>query len=297
MTRLSPVAAALLIVVATFGALPVVGVTAGETAPLTATADATAAVQNEPNGTLAPGEQLAAVVGVQQAGIQGEVRTRAFGQRVAGAATNTSKAGVVGEEVERLRERLQRLREERRELRAAHRNGSIGNGQYRARLANIHARTRAAQREINATGQVARGLPARALEARGVDATAIRTLRSEAQNLTGPEVAAIARSVAGNAADGAMGPGERGPPDSVADSSVPGQGPPDNRNGAPANESQGDRGGESNNRGQNDGDRSGQSGGRTDGGSDSAGSGDGGDSSGDAAGTESGDESGDETSD
>mgnify|MGYP000616264146 CR=1 FL=1 len=74
----------------------------------TATADETA---SESNGSgVAPGAKLAGVVAVQGAEINGEVASRAFGQRVAAAATNDSKAAVVAAELNTSQERLETLR-------------------------------------------------------------------------------------------------------------------------------------------------------------------------------------------
>jgi len=166
------------------------------------------------NESVAPGERFAGVVGVEAAEFEGELEARTFGQRVAAAKTNESAAGVLAEEVESLEDELAALDAEIRELEQAHENGSVGEGQYRARLAKLLAQQRALQRQINQTEYVAEALPAEALEAKGVNVTAIETLRSQASEMTGPEVAAVARSIAGKNAGKGMGgpPDEAGPP-------------------------------------------------------------------------------------
>jgi len=208
MAETSPVVAALLVAVAAVGAVPVAALTGGVPAQQPATNDTAA------NESLAPGERFAGVVGVQQAEVAGEIEARAFGQRVAAAASNRSAAGVVAGEVEGLERRLSELDAEVAALERAHENGTVSEGRYRARLAKLHAHERAIERRLNRTAAVADRLPAAALEAKGVNVTAIRTLRSRASQLTGPEVAAIARTIAGKGAGEGIGgpPTDAGPP-------------------------------------------------------------------------------------
>ncbi|ELZ29476.1 hypothetical protein C475_02468 [Halosimplex carlsbadense 2-9-1] len=208
MAETSPVVAALLVAVAAVGAVPVAALTGGVPAQQPATNDSAA------NESLAPGERFAGVVGVQQAEVAGEIEARAFGQRVAAAASNRSAAGVVAGEVENQERRLSELDAEIAALERAHENGTVSEGQYRARLAKLHAHERAIERQLNRTASVADRLPAAALEARGVNVTAIRTLRSQASQLTGPEVAAIARTITGEGAGKGIGgpPADAGPP-------------------------------------------------------------------------------------
>ncbi|MFC7196822.1 hypothetical protein ACFQL4_22830 [Halosimplex aquaticum] len=194
MVEASPVAAALLLVLGAVGAVPVAALAGSEAGAQQAATDG--------NETVAPGEQFAGVVGVQQAEVSSEVDARAFGQRIAAAGSNRSAAGVVAAEVGDLDERLAELESQLSELERAHENGTVSEGQYRARLAKLHAEQRAIERRLNQTEQVARGLPAEALEAKGVNATAIDRLRTKASEMTGPEVAAVARSIAGKNAGG-----------------------------------------------------------------------------------------------
>lgn len=213
MVETSPVVAAALVVLGAVGAVPVAALSGTDIGAQQTAANGTATDETAADESLAPGERFAGVVGVEQAEIEGELAARAFGQRVAAAATNESAAGVVAAEVDALDERLAELDAELRELERAHENGTMSDGEYRARLARLHAEQRALQRQINQTGSVARQLPAAALEARGVDVTAIETLRSQASELTGPEVAAVARDIAGeNAGKGMGGPPERAGP-------------------------------------------------------------------------------------
>lgn len=242
MDHLSPAVAALLLIAGAVGAVPAAG-PAGD-APGSAAAQTETAAEPP-----APGEQLAAVVSVQRAEVDGEVAARAFDQRLARAETNGSRAGVVADEIDRIRQRLDELAAEQRELRAAHENGSLDRGEYRAELAQLRAEQRSLERRANRTEATARALPAAALEAKGVNATAIQQLRANAANLTGPEVAEIARSVAGNNAGAGLGPSERGPPPFAGNgtrgspgAAGPGQGPPDDA-GPPNGSDNGSAGG------------------------------------------------------
>lgn len=213
-------------------ALPVVAlvvavVTAGVAAPAVAlgaddgiratTADGT----NATNDSLAPGQRLAGVVGVQGAEIDGEVETRALSARVARADSNASKAGAVATELDAVRERLDELEERKAALRNARRTGEMPPGEYRARLAVTEARIRSVEARLNATEDVANDLPDEALAAKGVDRNEVDSLRNRASDLRGPEVARIARDLAGPPGDAANRSVGGGPPADVTDPGPP----------------------------------------------------------------------------
>ncbi|WP_143416397.1 coiled-coil domain-containing protein [Halobacterium hubeiense] len=189
----------------------------------------------------APGARLAGVVGVQGAEVEGEVERRAFGQQVAAANSNASKASVVANQTKSLNQRLEELRERKQELETAHKNENISRGRYRAEMAGLSARISTLQAMSNETAEEARSLPDDELEAHGVNVSALDRLQTSASNLSGPEVAAIARDIAGPPGNRSAGPpfgnGMGGPP-----SDVPGGGEdnetdsgPGNAHGAPGN--------------------------------------------------------------
>jgi hypothetical protein len=184
---------AALVVVGTVAAVPVAGLQAGTDTP---EADGGTDAEDG-NATVAPGERLSGVVGVQQAEIDGEVEARSFGLSVARAASDEGRAALVAAEVNETGTDIEQLHERREQLREARQNGSISEGQYRARIAELAARAQNTERMANASENALRGLPADLLEANGVNATAIRTLRERASELGGQEVAEIARSIAG----------------------------------------------------------------------------------------------------
>jgi hypothetical protein len=165
--------------------------------------------ETDENDTVSPGAQLSGIVGVGEAELSGEVESRAFGIRVAQAASNESKAGVLKDQLNRTGQRLEEIEAQRAELKNASENGSISQGEYRARLAKLHAESQTIKNIANQTNKTAGDLPEKTLEANDVNTTAIRTLSDRAKNLSGPEVAEIARGIAGNDVGRSAGPLDR----------------------------------------------------------------------------------------
>jgi len=147
--------------------------------------------------TIAPGERLSGVIGVQSANLKGDLESRTFGQRVARAATADAKAEIVSAQFEESRTRSERLADRLARLKEARQNGTISEGQYAARVAETRAELNAVETVANRTANVSEGLPAETLRANGVNATAIRTLQRHAAELSGPEVARVARTITG----------------------------------------------------------------------------------------------------
>jgi hypothetical protein len=173
---------------------------------------------------LEPGAQLAGVVGVQGAEVESEVGARAFGQRVAAAASNGSKAAIVAGEVNDSRERLETLRDRLAELKDARESGNISEGRYRAETARVAAEIGAVERRLEQSNETASSLPAAVRENSGINTSSIERLRTEARNLSGPEVAAIARSIGGDRSGRGLGD-NTGPPGRSGNASGSG-GPP-----------------------------------------------------------------------
>lgn len=200
MRRTTSAVLALLLVVSAVAAVPMVMAQQTETE--------TQANQTEGNDTAAPGAQLSGVVAVGDAELDGEVDSRAYDIRVDRANGSDGKAAVVADQFNRTSERLGELEDRRQQLEQARDNGSMSEAEYRARVASLHAESTNAERLVDKTNETASELPAETLEANGVDVTAIRTLSDRAANLTGPETAEIARSVAGDSAGRDIGAGE-----------------------------------------------------------------------------------------
>jgi len=161
------------------------------------------------NASVAPGERLSGVVGVQEAELEGEVDKRTFGIEVAQAASNESRADVVAKQLEGVAGRLDETEQRKQELDEARANGSMSEGKYRAEVAELATRTETAKELANESENASQGLPAGLLEEKGINATAIQTLKDRANELTGPEVAEIARGIAGDASPVDAGPEER----------------------------------------------------------------------------------------
>jgi hypothetical protein len=204
------------LVVVGFGAPAVVA------SPAAAPTDAvgSSAVQeadgNETANETAPGARLAGVVNVQGAEVEGEVAERSFGLQMAAAKSNASKAAVLANQTGDLTERVEELRERKQALEERRASGDISNGQYRAEMARVAAELSTTNRLLNRTAGEAARLPSSALTDAGVDATELQRLREAAGELSGPEMAEIARDIGGppvNVTRGPPGNGTRGPPE------------------------------------------------------------------------------------
>ncbi len=253
MTRFAPRAVAVAVVAvlaatllaagvgaAATGQSPVVSqVDAGETTTNETTADGTATDSSDASATVEPGAMLAGVVGVQEAEVDSEVENRTYGLRIAGAATDAARAEIVAE---RLTEAKRELADQQRTLAAlrdARANGTITEGAYRAQVATIAAQTANTERAAEQLNRTASDLPAAVRERNGINASAIEQLRAEAGELSGPETAAIARSIAGTRARNPMagGPSASGPfgpeaaPGQSGERGGPGVGPQSDRRG------------------------------------------------------------------
>lgn len=157
-----------------------------------------------------PGEQLSGVVGVQGAELDGELESRAFGLAVAEAETDEARADVVAAQLERNERRFEDLDDRRAELRDQRDAGELDEGAYRARIAVTVARVEAVRQTNGQAAAAAQELPEDRREERGIDAASIAALHDRADELVGPEVADIARGVAGDSVGAPVGvPDER----------------------------------------------------------------------------------------
>lgn len=168
---------------------------------------------NESAADVAPGQRLGGVVAVGQTELETDVDARAFNLSVARAATAEARADVVQERFRTIEERFTQLQERKRTLDQARENDSMSEGAYRARVTELAAGLERTERLANATQRAAGDLPPELLEEKGIDVEAIRTLREQANELGGREVADIARDIAGPSvgkAPGHAGPNDRG---------------------------------------------------------------------------------------
>lgn len=191
MNRTLPLLLAVLLVGSVFAAVPL---------------DATA--QSNETETL-PGEQFAGVVGTQEAELDGELETRAFGIAVANADSDTERAELVADRLDRNDERLAEIETRQQSLREQRDAGNISEGTYRAKVTIAVAETSATNETTNAAAGVAATLPDTVRSEYGIDDNRIRTLRTDAAELTGPDVADIARDIAGPDVGAPVGPDDR----------------------------------------------------------------------------------------
>lgn len=237
MTRSASTLVVALLLVAAMIAVPAAAAT--QSGALGAQESTPADTTEQGNESIAPGERLSGVVGVQEAEIDGDVESRAFGIQIAKANTDDAKAQVVAERHRQNEQRIAELEQRLEMLEQARENGTISHGQYAARTARTYAELRNVRRSANETAQVAENLPAETLEANGVNATAIQQVRQRSGELSGPEMAAIARTIAGPSVDRGP-PASAGPPDRGNATAGSGDGGPGD--GGPADRGPGDRG-------------------------------------------------------
>jgi len=197
---------ATLVVLATLAGGVTAAVGPAATAPQLA-ANETTTTEN----ATAPGAQLAGVVGVQQAEVDGDLDNRTFGLRVANADSDAERAAIIAERQNNTRAQLASQTDRLAELREARANGTISNAEYRARVATVAAQAADTERDADQLNRTARKLPDAVRERANINVSAIEQLRTNARALGGPETAAIARSIGGTTARNPMAGGTRGP--------------------------------------------------------------------------------------
>lgn len=171
--------------------------------------------QEAPNANasnVTAGERLSGVMRVQAAEFEGELQTRTFGIKVARAKTADAKAEIVQEQLGSIQQRLTELEQRKHQLQQARENGEISEGRFAGEMAQLTAETETVKQLSNASESRAQELPRDILERKGINVSAIQQLKQNAENLTGPEVATIARSIAGPSVGQPM---SQGPPGQV----------------------------------------------------------------------------------
>lgn len=155
------------------------------------------------------GQEVSAFMQSAEANAHGEVENGMFDARME-SANASERAAVVEERTDEIAARVDAIEERIEELRAN--RTDVNPVAYRAQMSAAAAQLAAVRESANRTATHA--------ERVGVDTTRLETLRNNASELTGQEVAAIARSLAG-----VMG---RGPPDHAGPPGGNGTEPPDN---------------------------------------------------------------------
>jgi hypothetical protein len=186
--------------------------------------------QASPDAT-PPGARLSGVFDVQGAEVQAAVDVRTLDVRLSRADSAANRAAVVAHTVATSRERLRALERRLSEYRAAEANGSMSAGESDAKTAGVAARVRSVEALLSRVEDASATLPEATLRRAGTNRSAVAALRSEAESMRGPRVAAVARRIAGP--DVGVGPpgvgrsNRSGPPDGGPDGTgSPGAGPP-----------------------------------------------------------------------
>jgi len=148
--------------------------------------------------SVAPGEQLTGVVGVQEAEVQGELSDRTHGIKLANAQSDDERADIVEEQFDDVEQKLAEHEQRLDELADARENGEITEGQYQAEVATVAAEAGTTERTAASANATAGELPAETLEERNINVSAIEELQTGAADLGGPAVAEIAQSIAGD---------------------------------------------------------------------------------------------------
>lgn len=133
------------------------------------------------------------------------------------------RPAVVQSRIGQLERRGERLRDRMARLQAKYENGTVPRVAYRAQASRLTAELNALGESINETDERARAV--------GVNASQLDRLRTETRNLSGQEVAAVARDLGVGRPDHAgppedRGPGDAGPPEDRGPSDA---GPPEDR--------------------------------------------------------------------
>jgi hypothetical protein len=159
----------------------------------------------EANVSLSFGEEISVLVSAQQTEVRNTVENDAFD-----IAFERNGTQAVQERAEELEERLERVEGRKQELERQREEGEISEGRYRAKMAKLNFEAESVNSSANVTLEKAVGLE-RAGE-QGVNVDRIRRLKQNASGMTGPEVAEIARGIAGRPG---QAPEPRGPPEDV----------------------------------------------------------------------------------
>lgn len=179
---------ALLVVLAPLlgGASAVAGLPGGEVAGQIATASAPAIggiMQSENASNASLGSSISSFMQASEADAQTGVDNGMF-DAAFDRANESEQARLVTDRTGTLEQRLDALRQERQEVLDGTAGGNLSEAERAAKIAQLTARIQGLERAINQTEVAA--------ERTGVDTSKLQLLRSEARNMTGPEVAQIA---------------------------------------------------------------------------------------------------------
>lgn len=157
---------------------------------------------NDPEGSTAgsdiePGAQFVGAVGAHAEQHESEVEKQRTAVRLFSADSPEAKAAVVLAVHQQNQQRLAELEADKQELRQAVDDGTISASEYRARSAVLDVQIRSVERSSAQLERAAETLPLSVLISVGVDITEITGLRTDATDLRGTDLAAVAPSLDG----------------------------------------------------------------------------------------------------
>ena len=166
------------------------------------------AVQNATANNSSLGADISSFMQSSVAEVDGVVETGMWTAAYNATDNRSVKVALVERQTEDLREQLAELRQRKAELVAERNASNVSDAAYKAKLGHLVGRVHALRTAINATASRAREVNA--------NVAAVAELQTGADNLTGPEIAAVARNVTGVS----VGNGPRGGPRDVGNANA-----------------------------------------------------------------------------
>lgn len=136
------------------------------------------------------GQQISIMVTAQQAEVENTVENAAFE-----LAFSENKTEALNERAHELAQEMQEKQRSLDELEAQHSNGELTDQEYAAKKMKVQAGAEPVNESANNLLEKAEGLSQ--AEKHGVNVDNIRLLANNASEMTGPEVAEVARGIAG----------------------------------------------------------------------------------------------------
>lgn len=182
---------------------------------------------NESNTTNASlGTDISSFMQSSVSEASGAVDTGMWSAEFDATANRSARVTLVDRKTEEMRTELESLREQKQELLDAREAGEVSQTAFHARMSSLIGRIDALESSLDATTARARSVNA---SVAGLD-----QLRTDLENVSGPEIAAVARNTSGVGVGAGLQGDGNGPPNEVG-------GPPGNSTGPPGDAGPPDR--------------------------------------------------------
>ncbi|WP_158056115.1 hypothetical protein [Halorussus halophilus] len=160
------------------------GAATADSGPPSAPDEGTTTANESTNATtVPPGQQLAGVVGAQEAAVEGELWNRTLSERLANASSAEERAELLAEEVETIEAYVEALESARGNLTESWEDGDISKGEYRTSLSGFVVRARTVEIRANRTTAAVAELPSYLREEEELNVTEVRDLCERAHAL------------------------------------------------------------------------------------------------------------------